>query len=158
MSRSQVTINDRGAPTIERSAEYVPDARPRAMFAMSVAGDEFAPAAVRAALARWWDVRADGRGGATDLDLVVSELVTNAVEAARGDRIDVAIRLRSEGVQVSVTNRLVTWDPDSMTGVIRDPLAERGRGLFIVRSVADSVSMQISGGFITVTATVSPSV
>lgn len=86
--------------------------------------------------------------------VVVSELVTNAVEASadgfavRADQPDAP-----GGVRLRVTNRAepgaipprADWGADSL-------MAERGRGLAIVAHLCESVSVEHFGGRVVVTA------
>ncbi|MEX2625957.1 MAG: ATP-binding protein [Ilumatobacteraceae bacterium] len=78
----------------------------------------------------------------TDLELVSSELVTNAIEHGDGHAVDVTVTCDGGRVALHVTSRGNTeqvgpsdrWhvaDPDSITG----------RGLGIVRALADRISV-----------------
>ena len=102
------------------------------------------------------------RGGATELRdrvaLVVSELVTNAIEASRdGVELCADRDARTGSVQVQVSNRAPAgavpdrrdWGPDSL-------MAERGRGLAIVEALSESVSVDHLADTVVVTATLAP--
>ncbi|MGH3164893.1 MAG: ATP-binding protein, partial [Trebonia sp.] len=75
-----------------------------------------------------------GVPGLTDTaDLVVTELVTNAVQACqrRGERAQVMLRLSFSGCRV----RIEVWDPDPALPCANDDVAlldESGRGLYLV--------------------------
>ncbi len=90
------------------------------------------------------------RGLIERLLLVVSELATNAVEAAPGlwFRLEIAIEERAEPVArpdrpsfkavCTVTNPVADEEPGPLRfGAVPEPLAERGRGLLIVDELAD---------------------
>ena len=102
----------------------------------------------------------DERGFDTDLQdraaLVLSELATNAVEAAPGNPYEVSVSQPDEqSAVVAVTSRTEYeqppprehWRPTSL-------LAPRGRGLMIVDEVADAVHVDTSNSdTVVVTAT-----
>jgi anti-sigma regulatory factor (Ser/Thr protein kinase) len=78
---------------------------------------------------------------APDAELLVAELMTNAVEAtAPRDEAVVRLRLSSEGTQVLIE----VWDADPCPPAAADrdqdgrpdPLTEKGRGLFLVAALS----------------------
>lgn len=95
--------------------------------------------------------------GADDVEverivLIVSELVSNAVEATE-DHYDLALWATSDSWRIRVTNRAAPgaipprddWGPD-------DILSLRGRGLAIVETLASHVLVDHDGGRVVVTA------
>ncbi len=87
--------------------------------------------------------------------LLVSELITNAVEASPGEPYELDATVERALLTVEVRNRARSrdlppenqWHPD-------DVLAARGRGLSIVKALADQVSVrELDGGWLAVTAT-----
>ena len=98
--------------------------------------------AVRRDVGTWLAAQGIDPATTTDIVLAVAELVTNAVEAAR-----TAVELRAwavpEGIVVEVTD-----DGPGFEGAPRrplrqlDPLAERGRGLFLVHALVDDCTIE----------------
>jgi anti-sigma B factor antagonist len=92
-----------------------------------------------------------------DLELVASELATNAVRHGAGDQFDVAIEIEtastSPSISVSVRSRLTdadrTTDPHLWRRTKTDGLT--GRGLAIVDSVSDNVRFAVVGDTVEVT-------
>ena len=89
-----------------------------------------------------------GRGASADLcervALVVSELASNAVQAAPGRPYELRVGPGREPgtVTVSVVNEAIRSDVPSRDERGPDhPLAPRGRGLFIVEALARSVAV-----------------
>ena len=82
-----------------------------------------------------------------DLALVASELTSNAVGAASGRPGGLVLRARVEGdavfIEVEDDGVGLTW-PELPPEDPPDPDTERGRGLYLVRSLADEVS--VTGG------------
>jgi anti-sigma regulatory factor (Ser/Thr protein kinase) len=88
-----------------------------------------ARASARAQLAAW------GRGDlADDVEAIVSELTTNAVQASERDATPIAVRL------VLTTRSVFVEIFDAAPGIPSprdaDPAAESGRGLLLVASIA----------------------
>jgi anti-sigma regulatory factor (Ser/Thr protein kinase) len=75
--------------------------------------------------------------------LVVSELCSNAVRHASGDAGSVGLHAWVDGdsvrIEVSDDGSGLTWSEHAATD-LPDPEAEQGRGLFLVREFADSVT------------------
>lgn len=83
---------------------------------------------------------------AADFELISSELITNAIEHGTGDLVDLAVEgdqrsvtltviSRGNAGQVAPSNRWAVADPDSVTG----------RGLGIVRALADRIDVHRRG-------------
>jgi serine/threonine-protein kinase RsbW len=92
-----------------------------------------------------------GETRAYHAELCAVEAVTNAIEHAYGGRpgarVEIAlaadegrieIRVRSKGVRLAAGRLAAAEAPD--------PLEERGRGLFLIRSLADEVETRADGG------------
>jgi anti-sigma regulatory factor (Ser/Thr protein kinase) len=81
-------------------------------------------------------------GLAASTELLVSELVTNAVKATAGHDDQVAVRLRLSGDDARVL--IEVWDADPQQPVLKDlgedgtpdPQEEGGRGLFLVAALS----------------------
>ncbi len=70
---------------------------------------------------------------ADDVELIVSELVTNAIQHSHGSQITMTLRLVSEVLRLTVRD-----DTCRRPRVQRPPdEAENGRGLFLVRQIAE---------------------
>jgi anti-sigma regulatory factor (Ser/Thr protein kinase) len=87
-----------------------------------------------------------------DLRLAASELVTNAVEHGDHGRVVVELGVNPDLVSLSVTSR----SPHDRVGPVSDwAVADAGqitgRGLGIVRTLADDVSVSRGGGMLTIT-------
>lgn len=83
----------------------------------------------------------------TDLELVTSELVTNAIEHAVGDVVDVTVSCDDDLVTLSVTSRGNEHQVGpSAHWRIADPGSITGRGLGIVRSLADRIDVRHRDG------------
>ena len=103
----------------------------------------------------------DSLGGVSDdgrerVALVVSELVTNAVEASPTDQDNVRVSLawrNDEALRLTVTNlNSGPAIPDTSKWAPADPSAERGRGLGIVAALADRVAVATVDDEISITA------
>jgi anti-sigma regulatory factor (Ser/Thr protein kinase) len=116
----------------------VDHADPPRAFAFSIAGGVEAPAEARNRVA-------DGLNGALDdamretLRLLVSEVATNCVQHANADadaRIDVAVSLPPGAVRVELSTAGAPFESPPVKPVRPGPEDHRGRGLFIVDSLA----------------------
>lgn len=88
-----------------------------------------------------------------DVQLIASELVTNAVEHGSGDRVAFALRCELGAVALTVES----IGPAPNVGDVDDwevaPAEEiTGRGLGIVRSIADRVEVSRNDGRLVITA------
>lgn len=87
-----------------------------------------------------------------DAQLVLSELISNAVDASPGEPYRVAASIQDDHVSLEVTNSSAAdlpsrqeWGPD-------DVLALRGRGLAIVHTLSDTVEVMTTGAEVTIVA------
>ena len=87
--------------------------------------------------------------------LLVSELTTNALQAAPDQSYELAASVDRDVLVVEVRNRGDVEDlPAQEHWKLDDVLAVRGRGLSIVRALAQRVSVKaVEGGWLAVTAT-----
>lgn len=86
-----------------------------------------------------------------DLELSVSELVTNAVEYAPDQAVTVMVDISEPTVVISVRSARTSSgiaDPSTWAGPL--PAMRTGRGLAIVRSVSDDVSVDVDEATVTV--------
>jgi anti-sigma regulatory factor (Ser/Thr protein kinase) len=96
---------------------------------------------VRRAVASWLGGLTLDDDDAGTVQVVVSELVANAVEASHeGEEIHVHLARRDGAVTVEVVNPSQRTAPVPIPAMA-DPMATRGRGLAIVGSLADQLSL-----------------
>lgn len=90
-----------------------------------------------------------------DMAVVVSELASNAVEGADPARPESDIRaVITDGVlEVVVSNRTPPRDAEVRRWDLDDTLRGGGRGLMIVRAYTDSLSVDSTGGTVSVRCT-----
>ena len=89
-----------------------------------------------------------------DLQLIVSELFTNAVEHGSSEAIEVVVTQRPDCVSVTVDSRGPTPDVGPATDWhVAGAEALSGRGLGIVRELADDLVVERDGDAFVVTAT-----
>ena len=96
----------------------------------------------RRAAAAWLEAHDVRAGRVPDLLLALTELVTNAVRSAR-TAIEVRCWLNTDAVMLEVTDDGPGFDstiPRDARDL--DPLAERGRGLFLVASLVDECTIE----------------
>jgi anti-sigma regulatory factor (Ser/Thr protein kinase) len=89
-----------------------------------------------------------------DVELAVSELVTNAVEYGLDEPLAVKVAITPESIVVSVRSARTSSaiaDPSTWAGPL--PAMRTGRGLAIVRSVSDDVSVDADDSTVTVRCT-----
>jgi anti-sigma regulatory factor (Ser/Thr protein kinase) len=110
------------------------------------------PAAVPIArhLLHDWLVRVPVESDGVDaILLAVSELCSNAVRHATGAPTAIALQAWTQGddvfVEVSDDGGTLIW-PDAPSDERPDPDAEQGRGLFLVRELADEVTSSVENG------------
>lgn len=90
-----------------------------------------------------------------DMSVVVSELASNALDGGHPTKPDAEIRAEVDAdlLHLVVSNRL----PDGMVDIrhwdLDDPLRGGGRGLMIVRAYTDSLSVDSTGGTVSVRCT-----
>lgn len=98
--------------------------------------------AARVALRDWLTARHLVPARAHDLLIAITELVTNAVRSAL-HAVEVRAWTTSDAVWVEVIDDGAGFDPSIPHDVRElDPLAERGRGLFMVASLADECTIE----------------
>lgn len=88
---------------------------------------------------------------AGDVELAVSELVTNAVEYGLDEPVTVRVAADSSTLVVSVSSArtgVEIADPLTWSGPL--PAVRTGRGLAIVRAVTDEVSVDVDEATVTV--------
>jgi len=86
-----------------------------------------------------------------DLELAVSELVTNAIEHGLGEPVTVMFAATADTVVVSVRSvRTLSGIDDPSTWASPPPAVRTGRGLAIVRSISDEVSVGADDATVTV--------
>ena len=99
-----------------------------------------ARSAVRQALAGWGMNHLSG-----DAELLASELVANAAQHADGTPIGLALRRHAEpGEQPGITCEVTDTSPAMPRRTEPGPDAERGRGLAIVETLAQSSGVRAS--------------
>jgi anti-sigma regulatory factor (Ser/Thr protein kinase) len=89
-----------------------------------------------------------------DVELAVSELVTNAVEYGLDEPVAVRVTITPASIVVSVRSARTSSaiaDPSTWAGPL--PAMRTGRGLAIVRSVSDDVSVDADDSTVTVHST-----
>lgn len=88
-----------------------------------------------------------------DLELATSELVTNAIE--HGERVPVVVIVRVDGHRASVSIESSGGFPigaaDTDAWVISSPDRPTGRGLGIVRAIADDIDVVTRGAHVSIT-------
>jgi len=86
-----------------------------------------------------------------DLELVVSELVTNAIEHGLDEPVTVTVAATADTVVVSVRSvRTPSGIADPSTWASPLPAVRTGRGLAIVRSISDEVLVDADDAAVTV--------
>lgn len=88
-----------------------------------------------------------------DLQLIVSELFTNAVEHGRVDHVEVRLFVTSTVAGVTVDSHAPAPEVGAVeTWSVADEASVTGRGLGIVRGLADAVQVEREPGRLVVTA------
>lgn len=91
-----------------------------------------------------------------DLQLIASELFTNAVEHGSGDAVEIIVAVVDHGVCLTVVSRGPTPGvPSASDWQVAVPDAPNGRGLGIVREIADELVVERDDDRFVVTATLS---
>lgn len=90
-----------------------------------------------------------------DMSVVVSELTSNALDGGDPAEPDAQIRAEVEAgmLLLVVTNRLPAGAAEIRHWDLDDPLRGGGRGLMIVRAYTDSLSVDSTGGAVSVRCT-----
>jgi len=114
-------------------------------YSASVTPDLSELAGLRHDLARWFERAAVGKELGADLVLATHEAVANAIEHAEGQgRVAVKANLSEGEITIDVTNQ-GAWKSDQRTDI-----SDRGRGLLLMRALADDVVITSSGDAVTV--------
>ncbi|MCX7028199.1 MAG: SpoIIE family protein phosphatase [Spirochaetes bacterium] len=90
-----------------------------------------------------------GKQTADELELIASELVTNAIKHADGGdlaMIGLSMTLEPDKISLDLEYPGSAFDPDKKTKVPPDPLQEGGRGIPIVRALADQLEFSHEEG------------
>lgn len=82
-----------------------------------------------------------------DLRLVTSEALTNAIRHAEAiDKpVSLAFEIDAAGITIIVTDHGIGFDPDSVTLPAFDEFPEGGYGIYIMKTIMDSVRYEMSG-------------
>src|SRR4051812_19894298 len=123
------------APRFGERAPYVPDSRDRALVSLQLPGRPEAASAARKALAALnGDLHLISQARLSDAQLLLTEVVTNAIRHAGADAVTVAVRATARTLRVEVANRGAAFDP----AAIANPSLDRpgGWGLRIVDVLA----------------------
>jgi anti-sigma regulatory factor (Ser/Thr protein kinase) len=119
---------------------------------LTVPGDSTSPRHVRQWLEEQLRHAAAGCDAISDLRLIASELCANAVEHVRATSIEVTISCQDPSWFVlTVTTRAAHSPPQTSTWELASPEAASGRGLGIVRSLSDRVTVETIDGEATIT-------
>jgi len=106
---------------------------------------------VRQAAAEVLDLEGSESDLPGDLELVVSELVTNAIEHGLDEPVTVIVAATADTVVVSVRSvRTPSGIADPSTWASPLPAVRTGRGLAIVRSISDEVLVDADDAAVTV--------
>jgi anti-sigma regulatory factor (Ser/Thr protein kinase) len=92
-----------------------------------------------------------------DLELILAELTSNAVDREPSDDVRMDITISESAISVAVANRCQAGVAPSFPVGGRDnvdPLSERGRGLAIVEALADDLMADHSDGWTTLSCVV----
>lgn len=103
---------------------------------------------VRQAARRFLDASGVSSAVAADVELIIAELVTNAVEQEPTMPVRLDVAIADGAIYVSVANRSVddsAIDLPGSTGGTIDGVLDRGRGLQIVSALADGVWVHADG-------------
>lgn len=111
-------------------------------FEQRYAADTGSVPQARAGVREWMDARGVIPGRADDMLVAITELTTNAVRAAR-TAVEVRAWTTPEVVSFEVIDDGPGFDPSIPHDARElDPLAERGRGLFLVATLADECTIE----------------
>ena len=102
----------------------------------------------------WLSARGADEDAKQRAALIVSELATNAVEASPGRNYRIQVALVDDDLAtISVRNPAGSTQPsDRQRWKLADPSALRGRGLAIVDSLSEGVTIDSDSGDVVVTA------
>jgi len=90
-----------------------------------------------------------------DMSVVVSELASNALDGGPvgGHHAEVRAEIQDQVLHLVVSNRLPDGASEIRHWDLEDPLRGGGRGLMIVRAYTDSLSVDSTGGTVSVRCT-----
>jgi serine/threonine-protein kinase RsbW len=87
----------------------------------------------------------------TDLEIALTEACANVVKHAEGaEAFEVRLDVAEDACAIDVLDRGAGFDPAATgtlpdpAGGVPDPAGERGRGLFLIRALSDTVRMDAS--------------
>jgi anti-sigma regulatory factor (Ser/Thr protein kinase) len=129
--------------------------RTQGEFAWSLGAGAGSIGAARQAFVSWLAQVSSDDELLQDMSVVVSELASNALDGGDPGEPGAEVRADVDGdvVNLVVSNRI----PDGVTDIRRwdldDPLRGGGRGLMIVRAYTDSLSVDSTGGTVSVRCT-----
>lgn len=124
-------------------------------FAWNLGTDPGSISAARQAFMSWLGQVSTDHDLLQDMSVVVSELASNALDGGDPGAPEAEVRADLEGdvINLVVSNRV----PDDLTDIrhwdLDDPLRGGGRGLMIVRAYTDSLSVDSTGGTVSVRCT-----
>jgi anti-sigma regulatory factor (Ser/Thr protein kinase) len=120
---------------------------PPRQLLIELSADFRALSRLREQLRAWLASAEVGSPTCEDLLLVATELCTNAIEATAAEEvIEVQVRLDGTALRLSVANVAAGPGGREPPELQRGSLQERGRGLAIVRSLVDTVTMTSAEG------------
>ena len=105
-------------------------------------------------LRRWLDTTGVPAPVATDMELIVSELTSNAVAQDPPAPIRLEVAVSRDAIRVTVANRPTSDRPpttDRGPKPAHDVLADGGRGLSIVEALTDEMRVETADGWTSVT-------
>lgn len=126
--------------------------RPQPHLTLEVAPDVRELAGVRAAVRQWLGDHHVAVSTTEDMALAVTELCTNAIEAAPATPVGVAATIDDDAVCLEVSNQVAVDGRPSRGSFTPGSLQSRGRGLAIVEALCEDVSMRTARGRTTVRA------
>ena len=125
----------------------------RADLDLTVAAEVGSLPGLRRSVSAWLAPRPVTDPDLSSVQVVLSELVANAVEASRpGEKVDVHLTLHDRRLTVEVRNPSRRREPVPIPAMA-DPLSPRGRGLAIVGSLAEHLALAEVDGRTVATAT-----
>ena len=89
-------------------------------------------------------LRVDRQAGA-DLEIALTEACANVVKHAAGaEKFEVRLDVGEDHCSIDVVDEGKGFDPSADDGSSPAPTSERGRGLFLIKALAENVRMQSS--------------
>jgi len=118
----------------------------------SLTPDPASVSATRRQVAGWCSAHGVAEAPVHEIGLVLTELLTNAVRAARTE-VRCAIELNGPWATIEVVDDGPCWEPDLDLVALAPVEAEGGRGLGIVQSLAERLAVRSENGLTNVRAT-----